>query len=121
MQSSKWAEVKEVKKREKTHRTSIEVWGGAASECGWTLDLRQSVGWSCISLSSVRGGGIKVSLRMSFGVCEECVRSDQSGNLLKVKWKGKFVYGMGSLFYSQTDFYFQFDCIFKWCQTHTRV
>ena len=74
MQSSKWVEVRKEKKREKTHQTGVGVWGGAASECGWTSDLRQSVGWSCISLSSVCRGGAKVSLRMSFRVCEECVR-----------------------------------------------
>ena len=33
------------------------MWGGAASECGWTSDLRWSVGWSNFDLSSVRGGG----------------------------------------------------------------
>ena len=49
-------------------------WGGAATECGWTSDLRRSMGCSCVSLSSVHGGGAEVSLRMSFGVCEECVR-----------------------------------------------
>ena len=57
MQSSKWANVREEKKREKTHRTGVRVWGGAVSECGWMSNLRRSVGWSCISLSSVRGGG----------------------------------------------------------------
>ena len=31
--------------------------GGAASECGWTSDLRRSVGWSYVSLLSVHGGG----------------------------------------------------------------
>ena len=59
MQSLKWAKVREEKKREKTHRNGVGVWGGAASECGWTLDLRWSVGWSYVSLSSVRGGGAK--------------------------------------------------------------
>ena len=29
------------------------------SECGWTSDLRRSVGWSCVSLSLVRGGGVE--------------------------------------------------------------
>nr|POE90404.1 hypothetical protein CFP56_59944 [Quercus suber] len=57
MQSSKWAKVRKEKKREKTHRTSVRVWVGAASECGWTSDLRRSVGWSYVSLSSLRGGG----------------------------------------------------------------
>ena len=33
------------------------MWGGAASECGWTSDLRRSVGWSNFDLSSVRRGG----------------------------------------------------------------
>ena len=47
---------------------------GLASEYGWTSNLRRSVGWSWVSLSSMRGGGVKVSLRMSFEVCEECVR-----------------------------------------------
>ena len=47
---------------------------GVALECGWTSDLRRSVGWSCVSLLLVRGGGAEVSLRMSFGMCEECVR-----------------------------------------------
>ena len=44
---------------------------GLASECGWTSDLRWSMGWSYVSMSSVRRGGAEVSLRMSFGVCEE--------------------------------------------------
>ena len=66
--------MREEKKREKTHRTGIEVWGGAASKCGWTSDLRRSVGWSYVSLSSMHGGGAEVSLRMSFRVYEECVR-----------------------------------------------
>nr|POF18191.1 hypothetical protein CFP56_50726 [Quercus suber] len=52
-----WAEVKEEKKREKTHQTGFRVWGRAALECGWMSNLRRSVGWSCVSLSSVRGGG----------------------------------------------------------------
>ena len=29
------------------------------SECGWMSDLRRSVGWSCVSLSLVRGGGVE--------------------------------------------------------------
>ena len=74
MQSLKWAEVREEKKREKTRWNGVGVWGGAASECGWTSDLRRSVGWSCVSLSSMHGGGAEVSLRMSFKVYEECVR-----------------------------------------------
>ena len=57
MQSSKWVEVREEKKMEKTHWTGVGVWGGAVSECGWTSDLRRSVGWSYVSLLSVRGGG----------------------------------------------------------------
>ena len=65
----KWAEVREEKKREKTHRTGIVAWGGVASECGRTSDLQRSVGWSHVSLSSVRGGEAEVSLRMSFEVC----------------------------------------------------
>ena len=55
MQSSKWVEVRKEKKREKTHQTGVGVWGGAASECGWTSDLRRSVGWSNFDLLSVRG------------------------------------------------------------------
>ena len=74
MQSLKWAEVREEKKREKTHQTGIRVWGVAASECGWTSDLQWSVGCSCVSLSSMCEGGAEVSLRMSSRVCEECVR-----------------------------------------------
>nr|POE98823.1 hypothetical protein CFP56_74838 [Quercus suber] len=61
-----WAEVKEEKKREKTHRTGFRVWGRAASECGWMSDLRRSVGWSCVSLSSVRGGGAEMRLWCPF-------------------------------------------------------
>nr|POE97449.1 hypothetical protein CFP56_05444 [Quercus suber] len=60
-----WAEVKEEKKREKTHRTGFRVWGRAASECGWMSNLRRSVGWSCVSLSSVRGGGAEVMAHCS--------------------------------------------------------
>ena len=33
MQSSKWVEVREEKKMEKTHWTGVGVWGGAASLC----------------------------------------------------------------------------------------
>ena len=44
---------------------------GLASECRWTSDLRWSMGWSYVSMSSVRRGGAEVSLMMSFGVCEE--------------------------------------------------
>ena len=74
MQSSKWVEVRKEKKMEKTHQTGVGVWGGVVTECGWTSNLRRSMGWSYVSLSSVRGGGAEVSLRMSFRVCEECVR-----------------------------------------------
>ena len=56
--------MREEKKREKIHRTSVRVWGGAVSsvggatsKCGWTLDLRRSVGWSYVSLLLVCGGG----------------------------------------------------------------
>ena len=41
----------------KLHRSDVGVWGGAASECGWTSDLRQSVGWSNFNLSLAHGGG----------------------------------------------------------------
>ena len=70
MQSSK---VGEGERREEKGENSPD-WGGVATECGWTSDLRRSMGCSCVSLSSVHGGGAEVSLRMSFGVCEECVR-----------------------------------------------
>ena len=39
--------------------SGIGVWGGVALECGWTSDLRRSVGWSNFDLSLVRGGGAK--------------------------------------------------------------
>ena len=39
------------------HWSGIGLWGGVASECGWTSNLQQSVGWSNFDLSSVRGGG----------------------------------------------------------------
>ena len=42
------------------------MWGGAASECGWTSDLQQSMGWSCVSLSSVRGGGVEGFIAVAF-------------------------------------------------------
>ena len=64
-------------------RTFNEVWGGAASlyrRCVG-VELRWAWGWVSGCVRSV---------------WEKCVRSDQSGNLLKVKWKGKFIYGMGT-------------------------
>ena len=36
------------------------------SECGWTSDLRRSVGWSNFDLSSVRGGGVKGFVAVAF-------------------------------------------------------
>ena len=69
MQISKWAEVREEKKREKTHLTSVRVWGGATLDCGWTSNLRRSMGWSCISLSSVRGDGAE-GFRSSYFLLE---------------------------------------------------
>ena len=41
------------------HRSGIRVWGGATSKCGWTSDLRWSVGWSNFDLSSMHGGGVE--------------------------------------------------------------
>ena len=42
------------------------MWGGAASECGWTSNLQRSMGWSCVSLSSVRGGGVEGFIAVAF-------------------------------------------------------
>ena len=39
--------------------SGVGVWGGAASECGWMLDLRRSVGWSNFDLSSMHEGGVE--------------------------------------------------------------
>ena len=41
------------------HRSGIRVWGGATSKCGWTSDLRRSVGWSNFDLSSMHEGGVE--------------------------------------------------------------
>ena len=41
------------------HQSGVGVWGGAVSKCGWTSNLRRSVGWSNFDLSSVHGGGAK--------------------------------------------------------------
>ena len=48
------------------HWSGIGLWGGVASECGWTSDLRRSVGWSNFDLSSVRGGGVKGFVAVAF-------------------------------------------------------
>ena len=61
--------MREEKKREKTHLTGVRVWGGAALDCGWTPNLRRSMGWSCVSLSSVRGDGAE-GFRSSYFLLE---------------------------------------------------
>ena len=50
MKSSKWAEVREEKKREKTHRTGVGVWAGATSECGWTSECGEELNLRAFTL-----------------------------------------------------------------------
>ena len=40
MQSSKWAKVREEKKREKTHRTSVKVWVDVGPSMKYGVELR---------------------------------------------------------------------------------
>ena len=67
MQSLKWAKVREEKKREKTHRTSIGVWVDVGPSMKYGVELRLSVvdawGWSW--------GELEDEFRGVWGVCEE--------------------------------------------------
>ena len=75
-----------------------------------------------VSLSLVCGLELRWVLRGIWTVCKRSVWGvSKSGNHLKVKWEMKWFYELARIFYNQTKFYFQFDCIFKWCQTWTRV
>ena len=113
MQSSRWAKVRsEWDIREDRGGNSLAQRGRqrrCSSDCGWSsLSLsRWCVGWSWGEL---------------WVVFKPCVWGvTKSENHLKVKWELKWFYGLARIFYSQTEFYFQFDYIFKWCQTQTRV
>ena len=99
---------------------------------GWRGRGRSGTIWAGLDLArrSKLGVELSVELRLVRGlelkwgwcVCERSVWGvSDSGKHLKVKWERKWLYEVGKDFFGQTEFYFQFDFIFRWCQTWTRV
>ena len=106
----------------------VGVWSGAQTGVGEQLKLSLSLSLThthTLVHGVKEGTEVLLWVDSESGVFRPCERSvwgvRKYENQLKVKWGLKWFYKLCSQFYGQTEFYSQFDCIFKWCQTHTWV